>query len=272
MNHDRPLIISVAPNGHLASKADNPAVPYSPAEIADEIVRSAEAGASIAHVHARTATGEPTQDIEIFREIVERVAARSDIIVELSLGSGGFTAAEAVAPLDLNPLMATFPMEVRNDTLDQTHAMQSMAGHLIERGVRPGFAINSIESRDVIAEVISRNLAGPVPCVVISADPFNTVRDAARNLLERTARLPENAHWWVMKGGKSGKSQLAARMLAIGMGGHVRVGFEDYLFSYDTNAPVPSNSWFVQRMAKLADAAGRRVATPAEARAILKLI
>src|SRR5258706_16080444 len=83
-------------------------------EMADEIGRGAEAGAAMAHVHARTPDGKPTQDVEAFREIVERVQARADIILELSLGARGFTVEESLAPLALRPAMASFPMEIRN--------------------------------------------------------------------------------------------------------------------------------------------------------------
>jgi uncharacterized protein (DUF849 family) len=66
------LIIAVAPCGATARKEQNPAVPYSAAEIAAEIVAAAEAGAALAHVHARAEDGSPTQDVAVFREIIDR--------------------------------------------------------------------------------------------------------------------------------------------------------------------------------------------------------
>ena len=70
-----PVMIMVAPNGAYAGKTDNPATPISPTEIAEEVIRCAAAGASIAHLHARDAAGKPTQSLAVFREIVEHPAA-----------------------------------------------------------------------------------------------------------------------------------------------------------------------------------------------------
>ena len=61
-----PVMFMVAPNGAYAGKKDNPATPISPTEIADEVVRCAQAGASIAHIHARDAQGKPTQQLAVF--------------------------------------------------------------------------------------------------------------------------------------------------------------------------------------------------------------
>ena len=81
----RPVMIMVAPNGARGLKKDNPALPISPQEIADEVVRCAAAGASIAHLHARNPDGSPTQSIDTFREIADRIRDRCDIVLQISL-------------------------------------------------------------------------------------------------------------------------------------------------------------------------------------------
>src|SRR3954451_514431 len=115
MNSKQPVMIMVAPTGARILKQHNPAVPISPAEIADEIIRCGEAGASIAHVHARRADGQPTQDLPVFREIVERVRERSDILLQLSLGTIGFTVDQALEPIALDPEMVSFPLRAFNE-------------------------------------------------------------------------------------------------------------------------------------------------------------
>ena len=61
------LIITVAVAGSGPTRENNPNVPYSPEEIADEIIRSHEAGAAIAHVHVRDPeTGAPSFKLEYF--------------------------------------------------------------------------------------------------------------------------------------------------------------------------------------------------------------
>ena len=266
-----PLIISVAINGSRTRKADNPAIPYTAHEIADEIVRAAEAGAAIAHVHARMDDGSPTQDVEAFRRIVALVRERNDIILELSLGSPGFSVEEALAPLELRPEMASFPMEVRREAAAGGDALASTTRMLVERGVRPSLAVTSMETCVTVQELLERDVAGIVPCLAIAAEPFVSLASAAAKIVQLVGAFPAKAQWWLMKGGKTGADQYALRALAIGLGGHVRVGFEDMVRTYDGSALAPSNAWYVERMVQLADCMGRSTATPALARKLLRL-
>lgn len=271
MNLVRPLIIAVAINGSRTRKTDNPAVPYTGLEIADEIVRAAAVGAAIAHVHAREEDGRPTQDVEAFRIIVDHVRARSDIVLELSLGSPGFSVEEALAPLALRPAMASFPMEVRKNATAGRNPLEETTRMLVKHGVRPSLAVTSTDTLAMVCNLIDRNLAGPVPCMAIAAEPAATLAAAAGTVLGLTQDLPGSVHWWLMKSGKSGADQLAMRALAIGLGGHVRVGFEDMVHTYDDAGLAPSNAWYVARMVELARLMGRATATPRQARELLEL-
>jgi 3-keto-5-aminohexanoate cleavage enzyme len=266
-----PLIICVAVCGNLPMRTDNPALPYSAAEVAEEIIAAAEVGAAMAHVHARKPDGSPTQDAETFAEIVERVRARSDIILELSLGSRGFTLAESLAPLSLRPVMASFPMEIRKSPSDTTTALKEGANMLLEAGARPSFAITSPEIAAAVSAVIDQDNAGEVPCLVVAPKASDDPREAVASLLELTRPFIGKAHWWLMKGGRTGDVQYALRALTMALGGHVRVGFEDLLTFYDGTAPAPSNRWFVEQMTNMARMMGRPIATAQQARELLRL-
>ena len=270
MSFARPLIISVAPNGSTAKKHDNPAVPYSAREIAAEIVLAAKAGAAIAHVHARTPDGGNTQDVGAFGAIAALVREQSDIIVEFSLGARGFSVEQALAPLELHPLMASFPMQVREDAAGGGNALEATARSLLARGVRPSLAVTSMESLAMVLDLVRRGAAGDIPCLVVAADQAAALGQAAGQLLQLTEGLPDSVHWWAMKGGEA-PAQYALRALAIGLGGHVRVGFEDTLQTYDGSGPAPSNAWFVERMVALSASMARPVATPSQARQMLAL-
>jgi 3-keto-5-aminohexanoate cleavage enzyme len=271
MNTEVPLIICVATAGARATKQDNPAVPYSATEIADEIIRAAEAGAALAHVHARTTDGHPSQDVETFREIIERVRARADIILELSLGTRGFTLDQSLAPLQLRPLLASFPMEIRANAETSASYLERGARLILERGARPSFVVSSSETAANVLDIVERGLAGSVPCLMLSPERTEDVRSAARSLVDLAALVEGKGHWWLMKGGKSGATQFALRTLAIASGGHVRVGFEDHLHTYDDQSLAPSNVWFVEQMVVLAKRLGRPIANAATARWMLQL-
>ena len=78
-------IITVAVCGSVPTKEMNPAVPYTPKEIADSAIDSYKAGATIAHIHVRDPeTGVPTSDISLFSEVVDRIRNSCDMIINLT--------------------------------------------------------------------------------------------------------------------------------------------------------------------------------------------
>ena len=79
------LIITAALTGAAPTKEQNPAVPYSPLEIAAEALRSWRAGAAIVHIHVRDPqSGKPAFEKELFAEAVERIRAESDVLINLT--------------------------------------------------------------------------------------------------------------------------------------------------------------------------------------------
>ena len=74
-------------------------------------------------------------------------------------------------------------------------------------------------------------------------------------------------HWSVLGGGRS---QMQVCALAASMGGNVRVGLEDSLWD-GPGRLAESNAHQVTRVRKIFEGLGRESASPAEARAMLKL-
>ena len=83
-----PLIINLATTGMVPAKADNPAVPLSPAEIAEDCRRCAAGGVTAVHLHARDAEGRATYRQEVFRETIALVRAKVPEIVVCVTTSG----------------------------------------------------------------------------------------------------------------------------------------------------------------------------------------
>ena len=90
------VIVTAALTGVLATRAQCPAIPYTPKEIGEEAKRAADAGAAIVHIHARTPEGGPDWKVETFAEIFSEVRARSDVIINFSTGAVGIPANERV--------------------------------------------------------------------------------------------------------------------------------------------------------------------------------
>jgi 3-keto-5-aminohexanoate cleavage enzyme len=89
----------------------------------------------------------------------------------------------------------------------------------------------------------------------------------AEALMYLVSQVPAGATWTVAG---MGPAQLQLGTLAIVLGGHVRVGFEDNVY-YRKGELATSNAQLVQRMADISRLLERPVATPAESRALLGL-
>lgn len=262
-----PLMIMVAPNGARLLKSTNPATPISPAEIAADVLACARAGASIAHLHARAPDGQPSDDVAIFRDIVERIRAHSDIVLQLSLGTIGFTVDQALVPLALAPEMVSFPMRSFNEADGAIPAdIREMAQRIRAAGVTPELDVASAATVEGANRLIAEGLVASPICFGINVKEPATMREGTHTLLDLTAQVPDQAQWWITKGGKHG---LGLRGLAIEMGGHVRSGFEDSYRAFGSDDLAPSNASQIERVAKLSLALGRPVATPADVRRFL---
>jgi 3-keto-5-aminohexanoate cleavage enzyme len=79
--------------------------------------------------------------------------------------------------------------------------------------------------------------------------------------------IPQNSTWSAIG---IGKGHLPMSMMALIMGGHIRVGMEDNIY-YSRGGLAKTNAQFVERIVRIAGEYGRQVATPEEARRILNL-
>jgi uncharacterized protein (DUF849 family) len=80
------LIITAALTGAEVTREQQPALPLSPERSPIAAWECAQAGAAIVHVHARHADGSSTQEAAAYRDIIDAVRARCDVIVQVSTG------------------------------------------------------------------------------------------------------------------------------------------------------------------------------------------
>lgn len=269
------LIITCAPVGAEVTKEQNPAVPYTPADIAASAIAAVQAGASIVHLHVREDDGTPSQSAARFAETCRLIKAQCDPILQISTG-GAVTAttAERLAPLDEAELtqhleMASFTCGTVNfgdDVfLNSPEFLTALARKLKARGLKPEI---EVFEPGMIANALrlikAGELAHPLHFDFVLGVP-GAMPASVRGLTFLVDSLPSVATWSVAG---VGAQQLPMAALAIVMGGHVRVGFEDNLF-YRKGVLAESNAQLVARVVRLAEELGRPVATPADAREIL---
>jgi 3-keto-5-aminohexanoate cleavage enzyme len=271
------LIITCAPVGAEVMKADNPAVPYGPREIAEASLAAVAAGASMVHLHARDEQGTPSQDPALFRDIFARIRAEANPILQLSTG-GAVTAttAERLAPLDdpacVSALeMASFTcgtVNFGNEVfMNSPEFLLALARKLKETDIKPEvevFEPGMIANAMRLAK--QGELSHPLHFDFVLGVP-GAMPGGLRQLQFLVDSLPPLCTWCVAG---VGSQQLPMATMAIVMGGHVRVGLEDNLF-YRKGELAESNAQLVARIVRLAKELGREVATPDEAREILGL-
>ncbi len=102
------VVITVAPTGPIATKADNPGLPTSPEEIATAVEEAYHAGAAVAHIHLRDENERPTADLNIARRVMDLISQRCSILIQMSTGVGLTVPFEERERLvELRPWMAT---------------------------------------------------------------------------------------------------------------------------------------------------------------------
>ncbi|MFO7273679.1 MAG: 3-keto-5-aminohexanoate cleavage protein [Symbiobacteriaceae bacterium] len=265
------LIITVALNGAEVTREQNPHIPFTPEEIAEDAARCREAGAAMVHVHGRLPDGTPTQDAAVYKEIIDAIRARTDVIVQVSTGGAvGMTAEERLAPVTLRPEMAsltTGTVNFGNDVfLNPPDLIETFARTMRQYGVVPeieAFDVGHIDN--ALALVQKGILELPLHFDFVMGVPGG-IAPTLRNLLHMAESLPPGCTWSVAG---IGRAELPLAVAAILMGGHVRVGLEDNL--YYTRGVKATNVMLVERIVRLARELGRDVATPDEARRILGL-
>jgi 3-keto-5-aminohexanoate cleavage enzyme len=264
------LIITAALTGAEVTREQQPALPVTPQEIGIAAEECARAGASIVHVHARLPDGTSTQDKEVYRQIMAEVRKRCNVIVQVSTGGAvGMTAQERLAPVTLKPEMATLSMGTVNFGGDvfMNHPadMESFAKAMREHGVKPELEIFDSGMLTTALRWLQKGLLeSPAHFDFVLGIPGG-MAGTPEALMYLKSQLPADATWTVAG---IGAAQLPLATLAMVLGGHVRVGFEDNVY-YRKGELASSNAQLVARIARISAELGRELATPDEARALL---
>ena len=224
-------IITVAPTGPIATRRDNPTLPVTPEQIADEVERAYNAGAAVAHLHFRDAQERPTADLEIARKTMDLIQARCPILIQLSTGVGlGVPFAERAALVELRPQMATLntcsmsfgDAEFSNPPAD----VRRLAGRMLELGVKPELEIYDTGHLDMALRLRDEGLlVGPLQFSIVLGIRGGMAA-TPENLMMMVSRLPDGCIWQVIA---IGRENLRLTALGLALGGNARAGLEDTL-------------------------------------------
>lgn len=269
------LIITAAVVGAAPRKTQNPNVPYSPGEIADEALRAWRAGAAVAHIHVRNpVTGEPAFERDLFAEVVRRIRTQSDMLVNLTTSGFNIQAEDVgsarLMPLELQPELCSLDVGSLNFRegrvfINPQSWVERAAAEMRRAGVKPEIEVFDMGHIRQALDMVRRECFAPPPFVQFCLGVPWGIEGSPEALLEMKRRLPPGCQWSALG---AGPHQLPVNTLCIMLGGHVRVGFEDNLY-LSRGVLADSNARFVERIVQLARLLQRDVATCAEARMLL---
>ncbi|MFB9686788.1 3-keto-5-aminohexanoate cleavage protein [Amycolatopsis plumensis] len=266
------VVITVAPTGPIATRADNPNLPTQPDEIAAAVERAYHLGASVAHVHLRDERDRPTADLDIARRTMDLIAERCPILIQLSTGVGLSVPFEEREKLvELRPRMATLnPCTMSfgdGEFRNPPDGVRRLAARMKELGVVPELEIYDTGHLDACLRLRDEGLLDEPLQFSIVLGVRGGAAATPENLLTLVRRLPEGAIWQIIA---IGKANLNLTAMAMAMGGNARAGMEDTLYLRKGEL-TPGNDPLVARVAALARSLDRSVATVEETAAMLKL-
>jgi len=270
-------LITVAPTGAEARKADVPALPVTLAELVATARECEAAGASVIHVHIRDGATGPTLDLGRLRETVAALREATDLVVQLSTGGAVSDGEpERLAVLDAGPDMASCTMGTVNFGEDVFHNrwlfIVELHTRMRERGIVPEYEIFDLGHLWTLVRLLDRHgppAGGHVHVDLVMGVPGGMPGTTAALVacVGALAELPAGA---TFSATGIGRTTLPVMLAALSAGGHLRVGMEDTL-SYARGEPVTSNAQLVSRAAAVARLAGRPPLTPRHARDLLSI-
>ena len=297
------VIISCAVTGAIHTPTMSAALPYKPEDIARQAIDAAEAGAAILHLHARDAeTGKPTPDPQTFMRFLPVVKQGCEAVINITTGGGlNMTVEDRLkAPLITRPEMcslnmgsmnfALFPLADRYKTWKfdwEEPYLRNTDDHIFRNTFRDIARIIEVlgkghgtrfehECYDVghlynLAHFVDRKMIEPPFFVQIIFGILGGIGAEMRNLMfmkETADRLFGDDYQWSVLA--AGRHQMPFATQATMMGGNVRVGLEDSLY-IGKGKLATSNAEQVAKIRGIIEELGFGIATPAEARARLKL-
>ena len=293
MNRD--VFITCAVTGSGATQDRSPNVPRSPKEIADSAIAAARSGAAVVHCHVRDPeTGAPRRDLELYREVTDRIRASDvDCVLNLTAGMGGdmvFGGADKPLPLadgtdmvgaeervahvaECLPEICTLDCGTMNFAeadyvMTNTPGMLEAMGRMMtDLGVKPEIEAFDTGHLWLAKKLVSDGvLDSPALVQLCMGVPWGAPDDL-NTFMAMVNNVPDDWTWSAFSLGRNEMPYVAASVLA---GGNVRVGLEDNLWL--GKGELATNEALVTRAVGIVEGMGARVIGPDEVREKLGLV
>ena len=251
LNQDNCIVI-VAPNGARKSKLDHPSLPITPDELADDVAQCVAAGASMVHLHARTKTGRHSLEIDDNLAVIKAVKEKlgDQVMIQLTTEAVGIYQPEQQMALirTIKPEAASFALsELIPDSSHEKTACEFF--HWVaQEGIVAQYIVYSAEQLAYYLDLRKRNLLPKSKHhLLLVLGRYHKQQESEPSDLEPFIHLIEQLdkiRWAVCAFGKKEQDCLEA---AAKLGGDIRIGFENNLFS-QTGELAKNNAAQVEEM------------------------
>ncbi len=292
MSGARKTFITCAVTGNLVKPEQTPHLPITPEQIANECLAAEAAGAAAVHIHVRDPqTGKPSMDVELYRDVVDRIRAKSaELIINLTTGPGGrFIPSEddpkvfapgttLLPPLQrvkhielLKPDICSLDLNTMNSgpdvVINTPKNVRKMAAAMRAAGVMSELEIFDSGDINMALDLIADGtLAGPGLYTLVLGVKYGFAATPETVLYARNM-LPPGAIWSAFGIGRMEFPIVAQSWL---MGGHLRVGMEDNIY-LERGVLAKSNAELVTRAVEIIRGMGGEIANSRETRTMLGL-
>lgn len=286
------VMLTCAVTGNITRPEQTPALPITPAQIAQSCLDAAAAGAAAVHIHVRDPeTGRPSMDDALYAEVVERIRDRnSDLIINLTTGLGGRfvptpedpkTAAPGTSLVRpearvthisrLQPDIATLDLNTMNSggdvVINTPYTTDVMAAAILAAGSKPEIELFNAGDLVLAEELLKkRDFGTPTLFSFVMGVKYGWPASVETLQLGKSM-LPTDAIWTAFG---IGRHMFPTVAMSVLMGGHVRVGLEDGIY-IDRGTLAPSNAALCEKAMRIVRDMGGEMMTPTEARTMLAL-
>ncbi len=271
MQHNKPLMLAVAPNGARKTQLDHPGLPITARELAHTAAACREAGACLLHLHVRDENYGHSLDVDRYIEAIAaiREAVGDGLIVQVTTEAVGIYSREQQMQVvrELRPEAVSHAIrEICPAGCDEKVSAEFFAFLRRER-IAPQYILYDRNDIRHFSDLLAR---GIVPdenlsiLLVLGRYAEDQQSDPAE-LRPLLAQLPSVAHWSLCA---FGASEMDCMLEAARLGGHCRVGFENNLLMADGSV-ADDNAALVRVVANGAAQLQRKVVAASEARELL---
>jgi 3-keto-5-aminohexanoate cleavage enzyme len=274
------LVITAALVGGVHGKEVNPNIPCQPDEIAQSAYDCVNAGASVIHIHVRDRNNNTTGDISIYNEVLSKIRSKvPKTIIQVGNGFG------VIKLPDGTERMSSFEERLKLLEINPPPDMLTINGGTFTFAGKWNFFNPPDFNEEFCRGCLDRRIPLEVECYDIShiynmldlygkgllpspihfsfvTGVINGIAAHPKNLMHMLDIIPEGSMWQVIA---VGRAQMPMITMGIALGGNVRLGLEDNVYS-SKGVLAKSSAHFVERVVNIAKSMGREISTLEESR------